>query len=326
MVKVAAVQAAPVWLDAKGTLDKTIALIEDAGRQDIEMIAFGETWLPGYPFSIWFLPVMKSMGVVMRHRTNAVERNGPEMRAISEAARAAGTYVTLGYAERSGASIYCSMATFDDRGTEVLHHRKLKPTHMERTVWGEGAADDLRVADTPLGRIGGLCCWENMQPINRQGLYQQGEQIHVAVWPSFGMFKGDPNAYALSAEANLVQSQCYAMQGGCFVLAPTSIITEDHIADMTMGDAFAQTQVQPGGGAAAVFGPDGRRLTDPIDEHTDGLAVADIDLAQIEAAKIFADPAGHYNRPDVAAHVLSSVAGSAKAPAPTDEPIEEDVA
>ena len=53
MVKVAAVQAAPVWMDAQGTLEKTISIIEDAGRQDVKLVAFGEVWLPGYPFTIW---------------------------------------------------------------------------------------------------------------------------------------------------------------------------------------------------------------------------------------------------------------------------------
>ncbi|MGB3555970.1 MAG: carbon-nitrogen hydrolase family protein [Jannaschia sp.] len=321
MVKVAAVQASPVWLDAQGTLEKTIAMIEDAGRQDIRMLAFGEVWLPGYPFSIWLLAPMKAMEVVMRHRANAIAVDDPEMRAIGDAARRNGVHVSLGYAERGGSSIYCSLAVIDDAGHLVMNHRKLKPTHMERTVWGEGAADDLQVVDTKLGRVGGLCCWENMQPINRQGMFQQDEQIHVAVWPSFGMFKGAPQAYALSAEANMVQSQCYAMQGSCFVLAPSSIIREDQLADITMGDAFAAQQVFAGGGAAAVFGPDGRRLTEPLDEHTDGFAIADIDLAQIEAAKVFADPAGHYNRPDVARMVLSR---SSNPPTARDEAEEEE--
>ncbi len=319
MVKVAAVQASPVWLDAQGTLDKTISLIEEAGKKDVKLIAFGEVWLPGYPFSIWLLPPMQAMEIVMRHRMNAITVDGPEMRAIGEAARKAGTYVMLGFAERDGGSIYCSQALIDDRGDLVMSRRKLKPTHMERTVWGEGPADDLKVTETPFGKVGGLCCWENMQPINRHGMFQLGEQIHVACWPSFGMFKGAPQAYALSAEANLVQSQCYAMQGGCYVLAPGSIITEAQLDDITMGDEGAAQMVFAGGGAAAVFGPDGRRLTEPLDEYTDGLAIAEADLMAIESAKVFADPAGHYNRPDVAREVLSRSAGPA---APAEEPEE----
>ena len=319
MLKVAAVQAAPVWMDAQGTLDKTVALIEEAGRRGVRLLAFGEVWLPGYPFTIWLQPPMVSMGVVMAHRAGAIRLDGPEMAAIGEAAARAGCWVMMGFAERDRGSIFCAQALLDDRGRVAMSRRKLKPTHMERTVWGEGPATDLRVADTPLGRIGGLCCWENIQPVNRQGMYQQGEQIHVACWPSFGMFKGGRQAYALSAEANLVESQSYAMEGGCFVLAANSIITEESLDAITQGDPAARALVSAGGGAAAVFGPDGYRLTDPIDEHEDGLAVAEIDLAAIEAAKVFADPAGHYFRADVARLVLEAQAGPLGASAPPGE-------
>jgi len=320
MVKVAAVQAAPVWMDAKGTLDKTLAIIADAGRQDVELLAFGEVWLPGYPFTIWLQPPMVAMDVVMKHRMNAIELGGPEFKAIGEAAKAAGTWVMTGFAERDRGSIYCSQALIDDRGEVVMSRRKLKPTHMERTVWGEGPVTDIKVAETPMGKVGGLCCWENLQPLNRQGMYQLGEQIHVACWPSFGMFKDVRQAYALSAEANLNESRSYALEGSCFVLAANSIITEDSLDAITMGNEDLRALVGPGGGAAAVYGPDGYRLTDPIDEHTDGLAIADIDLAMIEGAKVFADPAGHYFRPDVARHVLGAYAGPAQANPPAEAP------
>lgn len=318
MVKIAAVQAAPVWMDAKGTLDKTIALIEDAGKQDVKLIAFGEVWLPGYPFTIWLQPPMVSMDVVMRHRTNAIAVDGPEMKAIGEAAARANTYVMLGFAERDKGSIYCAQALLSDVGQVLMSRRKLKPTHMERTVWGEGPVTDIKVVETPIGKVGGLCCWENIQPINRQGMYALGEQIHVACWPSFGMFKGMRQAYALSAEANTNESQSYALQGGCYVLSANSIIAEEQIDDITMGNEELKKAVFPGGGAAAVFGPDGYRLTDPIDEYTDGLAIAEADLNLIEGAKVFADPAGHYYRPDVARHVLDGGAGPASANPPAE--------
>ena len=319
-IKVAAVQAAPVWMDAQGTLDKTIALIEEAGRKDVKLIAFGEVWLPGYPFTIWLQPPMVAMDLVMRHRMNAITVDGPEMKAVQDAARRAGTYVMLGFAERDRGSIYCAQALISDRGELLMTRRKLKPTHMERTVWGEGPVTDIKVVDTALGRIGGLCCWENIQPLNRQGMYQLGEQIHVACWPSFGMFKNVRSAYALSAEANTNESASYALQGSCFVLSANSIITEDSLDDICMGNDQLRQIVFPGGGAAAVFAPDGYRMTDPLDEHTDGLAIAEIDLVMADAAKIFADPAGHYFRPDVARHVLGTHAGPAAAN-PEPEPM-----
>ncbi|MGY6534984.1 MAG: carbon-nitrogen hydrolase family protein [Pararhodobacter sp.] len=311
MTKVAAVQAAPVWMDAKGTLDKTIAIIEDAGRQDIQLLAFGEVWLPGYPFTIWLQPPMVAMEIVMAHRANAITVDGPEMKAVGEAAKRAGTWVMLGFAERDRGSIYCAQALLDDRGQVVMTRRKLRPTHMERTVWGEGPVTDFKVVDTPFGKVGGLNCWENIQPLNRQGMYQLGEQIHVASWPSFGMFQGVRSAFCLSAQANLNESASYALQGGCFVLAANSIIDEASLDRITLGNPDLRALVGPGGGAAAVFAPDGYRMTEPLDPMTDGLAVAEIDLAMIEGAKVFADPAGHYFRPDIARHVLEGVAGPA---------------
>ncbi|WP_150526041.1 carbon-nitrogen hydrolase family protein [Roseibium sediminis] len=312
MVKVAAVQAAPVWMDAKGTLEKTLTIIEDAAGKGVQLVAFGEVWLPGYPFTIWLQAPMVAMDVVMKHRVNAITLDGPEMAAICEAARVHRIWVMMGFAERDRGSIYCSQALIDDRGEIVLSRRKLRPTHMERTVWGEGPATDIKVVDTPFGKVGGLCCWENIQPVNRQGMYQLGEQIHVACWPSFGMFKGMRQAYALSAEANMAESQSYALQGGCFVIAPNSVISEESLEAITMGNPDLRNIVFAGGGSAAIFGPDGYRLTDPIPDTEEGLAIAEIDLAMIEGAKVFADPAGHYFRPDVTRLVLEAFAGPAE--------------
>jgi nitrilase len=54
------------------------------------------------------------------------------------------------------------------------------PTHHERLFHGIGAGDDLAVAETPLGRIGGLICWENRMPLARYAVYRGGPQIWIA--------------------------------------------------------------------------------------------------------------------------------------------------
>ena len=51
--RVAAVQSAPVFNDLPATVDKTIALIEEAGRKGVQLLNFPETWIPGYPWFIW---------------------------------------------------------------------------------------------------------------------------------------------------------------------------------------------------------------------------------------------------------------------------------
>lgn len=318
MYKIAAVQAAPEWLDAQKTTDKTIALIEDAGRQDIKLLGFGESWLPGYPHSLFLHPPMQSIPMVKKYRANAIELNGPEMRAIQEACKRAGVWTMLGFAERDKGSVYAAQALIDEHGEVVMTRRKTRPTHMERTVWGEGEPSDIKLVETPFARVGGLICFENVQPVNRQGMYQLGEEIHVACWPSFGLFKGLRKTYAFSMEANLNECFSYALQGQCFVLAANSIIREEDLDEITMGNEDLREFVSPGGGAAAVYGPDGYRLTEPLDEHTDGFAIAEFDRDYIDSAKIFADPAGHYFRPDVARSVFEASAAARAVVAPID--------
>ena len=186
----------------------------------------------------------------MADRVNAIEVRGPEMAAIGEAARRAGIGVMPGLAERDRGSICCARALIDDRGEVVMSRRKLRPTRMERTAWGEGPVTDFTVPDTPTGRVRGLCCGENIQPANRQGTHQLGEQIYNTCWPFFDRFKGVRQAHALSAEANIVDCRSHALRAGCFVLAANSFITQEGSEAIPMGDARLRQMATAGGGEA----------------------------------------------------------------------------
>lgn len=105
---------------------------------------------------------------------------------IRAAVKEAGIFVVLGYSERHNNSIYIAQSFIAPSGDIVLHRRKLKPTSVERSVWGDGQAESLKcVADSPFGKIGGLNCWEHLQPLLRYYEYSQGVDIHVAGWPPF---------------------------------------------------------------------------------------------------------------------------------------------
>lgn len=295
-IRVAAVQAEPVWLDIDGTIEKTIALIEEAARKGAQLIAFPETWIPGYPVFLWTLPAPEQMPYVGRYHENSMVVTGNHMRALREAARRNSITVAVGYSERAYGTLYMAQTLIGPEGQILLHRRKLKPTHVERTLFGEGDGSDLRVVPTPLGRIGALLCWEHLQPLTKYAMYAQNEQIHIAGWPCFGILGAIP---ALSPAANLNASSTYALEGGCFVITSTQIMSAEGIATFALADGSVPPIYNGGGGFARVFGPDTTLLSEVLDEHVEGVVTADIDLSWIAYAKNAADPAGHYSRPDV---------------------------
>ncbi len=195
MLKVAIVQAAPVFMNLKGSLTRAIKFIGEAASLGAKLVVFGETWLPGYPAwldycpdaALWNHEPTKEVFAELRQNSLAVPGRETEM--LAEAARANDVVLVIGVNERVDAgpgngTLYNSLLTFDSDGSLSNHHRKLIPTYTERLVWGQGAGHGLKAVDTSAGRIGGLICWEHWMPLARQVLHDSGEHIHVAVWPT----------------------------------------------------------------------------------------------------------------------------------------------
>nr|WP_082664748.1 carbon-nitrogen hydrolase family protein [Burkholderia ambifaria] len=293
----AVVQAAPEFLNLDRGIDKTIALIDEAGQKGASLIAFPETWLPGYPFHVWLGSPAWALGAgfVQRYFDNSMTYDGPQAAALRDAAARNKMTVVLGLSERSGGSLYIAQWIIGPDGATIATRRKLRPTHVERTVFGDGDGSDLAVHDLDIGRVGALCCWEHIQPLTKYAMYAQHEQVHVAAWPSFSMYEFAP---ALGHEVNNAVSRVYAVEGSCFVLAPCAVISEQMV-DMLCDTADKRAMIRAGGGHAVAYGPDGESLVEKLPEATEGLLYVDIDLARISLAKAAADPVGHYARPDV---------------------------
>ncbi|KAJ2985183.1 hypothetical protein NUW58_g5672 [Xylaria curta] len=307
-LRVAVTQAEPEWLDLGATVDKTIRLIAEAAANGARLIAFPEVWITGYPGWIWGRTIDPPMST--RYTLNALAIESSEMTRIRQAAQENSVAVVLGFAERSHThSLYISQAIISPEGEILLTRRKIKPTHVERTLFGDGSGSDLNnVVEIDFGggigkvKVGTLSCWEHAQPLLKYHTYTQGEAIHISMWPPIDPHGGvaAPTHWAQSAEGCLNLSQTYAIEGGTFVLHCTGVANQKCIDTLQTENCLGFNK--PGGGHSCVIGPDGRRLTPPLGDgnpSTEGLVYADLDLTMIVTNRQFIDVVGHYSRPDL---------------------------
>ena len=290
----AAVQAAPVYLDREASIDKACALVAQAGDQGADLAVFGETWVSGYAsFAAW--PNHPAFGGLLRKFVlNGVEIPSPATDALCRAARLAGCDVAIGVAERdttTGGTIYCTLLFIGREGVILGKHRKLKPTMYERTVWGEGDGSSLRVYERPYGRLGGLNCWEHQMVLPGYALISQGIQVHAGVWPG-GTFARQE-----------VLSRAFAMQAGAYVVMAGGLMREEdmpaEIREMKMTiNGTDRHLVLPCDGDSAIIGPNGEYLAGPV-LNEEVILTAKANTGTVMFQKMIADHAGHYSRPDV---------------------------
>ncbi len=303
--KVATVQAAPSFLDVETGVRRAVGYIEEAAKGGAKLVVFPETWLPGYPNHIWLGPVAWGMQFVGRYFENSVVAGLDHDRAIARAARDNSIQVSMGLSERAGGSLYIAQWHYGEDGKIIKRRRsKLKPTHVECTVFGEGDGSDLAVSETTIGRVGQLSCWEHLQPLSKYAMYAQNEQIHCAAWPNLALYEG--GAYALGHQVNNGASMVYAVKGGCFVVAACALVSKKQQDVLCDGDPACEALCPVGGGYTKIYALDGQSIGTEIPHTAEGLVTADIDLSMIAYAKAVADPAGHYSRSDVTGLMLNA--------------------
>ncbi len=295
--RAAVVQHSPVFLDLSQSVEKACVLVEQAARGGAKLIAFPETWLPGYPVWLDFAPnaALWDYGpakeLYAQLWDNSITLDGPSVAALAACAERNDCVLVMGAHERLGGTLYNTMLYFDGARGLAGVHRKLMPTYTERLVWGMGDGSTLTVVDSGVGRVGGLICWEHWMPLARAAMHDRNELVHVAQWP-------------MVKEMNLVASRHYAFEGQCFVLACGAVLTRRQML-AGAGKPNAVLDSVPGAdadfihrGGSAIIAPTGDLLAGPLwDEEQ--ILMADIHPALAVQGRMLLDVNGHYSRPDV---------------------------
>ncbi len=327
----AAIQAAPVPFDREASAEKACRLIEEAARKGASLAAFGETWLPGYPFFAFAPQGRLYWRAAAEYLANAVEIPSPTTDRLCAAARRAGIDVAIGVVELDSTTrgtVYCTLLFIGREGEILGRHRKLKPTHVERAVWGEGDGLGLTTYERPYGRISGLNCWEHQMVLPGYALMAQGTQIHVAAWPGREPEDAPPAEVPLWPR-QLLLSRAFAAQGACYVIAAAGVRLLDDTPER-----YRELSLFEHTGDSYIIDPRGEVIAGPAQGET--ILTAQGSLEAVLVAKAACDVGGHYSRPDLLRlHVngqpIEPVTGlatgrkaegpslTAPAPPPTDE-------
>src|SRR3546814_7538771 len=181
--KVAAVQAAPVFLDPAATVDKACALIAEAAGNGAKLVAFPEVFVAAYPYWNWLMTPIEGAEWHERLYRASILAEGPEVAALCAAARDHDCTVVIGINERDPVSVgtiyNCNLVIGAD-GSLLGRHRQLVPTWAEKLTWAGGDGASIRVYDTPAGPLGTRACGENNQDWQSGG---EGTRVSVRVEP-----------------------------------------------------------------------------------------------------------------------------------------------
>lgn len=292
--KIAAVQAAPVFLDRAATVEKACGLIENAAREGARLVVFPETFIPGYPDWVWRIPpqehsVLNELYAELLEQSVEIPSDTTEV--LCRAAKRANAHVVMGLnecnSEASNASLCNTLLFIDDQGRILGKHRKLVPTSPERMVWGPGDGSTLRVYDTAVGKISGLICWENYMPLARYAMYAWGTQIYLApTWDS--------------GETWVATLRHIAKEGRVYVVGCCIALRKDDIPDRFdfKKKYYAEQGEWINTGDSAIVHPSGKLMAGPLSKKED-ILYAEIDIRQMQGLRRVLDVAGHYARPDV---------------------------
>jgi nitrilase len=301
--KACSAHVAPVFLNAKATVQKACSLVAEAARAGAKLIAFPESFVPAFPIWAGVQAPIHNHEFFKRLAAESIEVPGPEVQQLSEAAREHDIIVSIGISERSPVSVGClwnANLLIGADGGLLNHHRKLMPTFYEKLIWASGDGAGLRVRDTPVGKVGMLICGENTNPLARYSLIAQGEQIHISsyppVWPTRP--SNQPGRYDLGA-AIRIRAGAHSFEGKVFNIVSSAVLDKSALDSLQGISEDARDTLEQSPHAVSMFiGPSGEAIGDTLSE-SEGLLYQEIDVSQCVEPKQFHDVVGYYNRFDI---------------------------
>lgn len=301
--KAAACHVSAVFLDSAATVDKAISLIQDAARAGASLVAFPESFIPGFPVWAALRAPIHNHDFFRALVKEALRIDGEEIDRLRSAARNTGVHVSIGFTEGTDASVGCiwnSNVLIGPDGAILNLHRKLVPTYFEKLVWANGDARGLRVVPTAVGRVGMLICGENTNPLSRFALMAEGEQVHISTYPPFWPTRPPSEAGGYDLKRAIeIRAGAHAFEAKVFNIVSSAF------ADKAMIEAVGQND--PGvieimecspKSVSMVLDPSGTPIGQPISDD-EGILYADIDTAASVEPKQFHDVVGYYNRFDI---------------------------
>jgi aliphatic nitrilase len=299
IVKVAAVQAASVFLDREGSTEKACRLIREAGANGARLIAFPEGFIPTHP--VWYHHHPATGKIANRLAVelfkNAVEIPGPEIEALCAAAREANAYVVMGVCEKlpqTLGTMFNTQVWLTPEGSLLGKHQKIMPTVGERIVHMGGFGDTFGAMQTEFGPASGLICGENSNPLAVFALTAEGTRLHIMSWPNHFPTSGDPMRNRVS-----VDSQAFAQMSKAWVISACGTVDEDMIRKLEVGPEGEKFLRNPDCcGGSVIVAPNCRVVAGPMGAE-EGILYADCDIEVGVNMKLRHDFAGHYNRPDI---------------------------
>ena len=297
VVKVAAVQAASVFLDREGSTAKACRLIREAGKNGARVIAFPESFIPAHP--VWYHHHPATSAIANRLAVelfkNAIEIPGPETAALCAAARDANAYVVIGVCEKipqTLGTMFNTQLYIGADGAIIRKHQKIMPTGGERLVHMGGFGDTFGAFPTEFGPMSGLICGENSNPLAVFALTAEGTRIHTMSWPCYLGRAPLGNRVA-------VDSQAFAQMSKAFVVSACGVIDQGMIDRLELDAGEKKLLGEPGRcGGSVIVAPNSRIIAGPLGAE-EGILYAECDIETGIQMKLRHDFAGHYNRPDI---------------------------